>query len=396
MKLWGSRGDRRRSSLLTQASVTNAVVMIMGAWGIAALILWNESGLLRRQLEVRAQTSADFLASQSEFPLLTGNREELKRAAESARGNDDVLYVVIADASGKILAQAGRRAPFEAGPLAPAESRTRIVESERDLPQHLEVTQPVAPSAGQGLLDWEADRQHPSQPLGVVRIGLSMQKQNALYMQTVRLALVLVVLATVAVSWVQHSRLRRLLRPLGRLIEFTQRVAAGDLSQRAPLGAWNEVDDLTRSFNEMVTQVEASRGELLEMVDKAQEASRLKSQFVANMSHEIRTPMNGIIGMTEFTLGTTLSAVQREYLEAVIESAESLLNVINDVLDFSKIEAGKMELSPVEFDLAELVEQTVRALALKAHQKHLGWCWRSSARCRAAWLRIPSGCGRYW
>ena len=63
--------------------------------------------------------------------------------------------------------------------------------------------------------------------------------------------------------------------------------------------------------------------------------------------------------------------MQREYLEAVIESAESLLNVINDVLDFSKIEAGKMELSPVEFDLAELVEQTVRALALKAHQKHL-------------------------
>ena len=363
-------GDRRRS-LLTQASWINVLVMVAGALSITVLILWNESGVMRRQLELRAQTSADFLASRSEFPLLTGNGAELQRAAESARSSEDILYVVIADPAGNVLAKAGRLAAVPAGPqVSSGAGCTRIVERERDMPRHIEVTQCVLSSTAQGLLDWEGDRRQ-SKPLGVVKIGFSIEKQRALYLQTVRLALLLVILATGVVAWVQHSWLRRLLRPLGRLIEFTQQVAAGDLSQQAPLGAWNEMDDLTRAFNEMVAQVGASRDELLKMVEKAQEASRLKSQFVANMSHEIRTPMNGIIGMTELTLGTPLNAVQREYLGAVMESAGSLLAVINDVLDFSKIEAGKMELSPVAFDLVELVEQTVRALALRAHQKRV-------------------------
>ncbi len=371
MKVFSTRGDRRRKSLLMQASLTSVLVMVGGACSVTALILWNESGVMRRQLELRAQTSADFLASQSGFPLLTGNRVELERAAESARSNEDVLYVAIADASGHILAQAGRVAAGESGSGAPrGESCSGIVERERAVPPHIEVTQCVVAPTVEGLLDWEGDRRK-SQRLGVVRIGLSMEKQNGLFLRTVRLALLLVLLATGVSSLVQYAQLRRLLRPLGHLIQFARRVAAGDLTQRAPLGAWNEVDDLTRAFNEMVSQVGASRSQLLEMVDKAQEASRLKSQFVANMSHEIRTPMNGIIGMTELTLGTTLNAPQREYLEAVMESAGSLLAVINDVLDFSKIEAGKMELSGVAFDLVELVEQTVRGLALRAHQKRL-------------------------
>ena len=125
------------------------------------------------------------------------------------------------------------------------------------------------------------------------------------------------------------------------------------------------MDDLSVAFNDMVTQLDASRGELLHMVDHAQQASRLKSQFVANMSHELRTPMNGIIGMTELALDTPLSAVQKEYMEGVRESADSLLTVINDVLDFSKIEAGKMNLDLQPFDLGELLEQTARGVATR-------------------------------
>ncbi|SFJ60801.1 PAS domain-containing hybrid sensor histidine kinase/response regulator [Planctomicrobium piriforme] len=118
-------------------------------------------------------------------------------------------------------------------------------------------------------------------------------------------------------------------------------------------------------------QLRQAHEELGRLRDEAVQASRSKSEFLANMSHEIRTPMNGVLGMTEVVLDSELTRDQRESLEIVKSSAESLLVVLDDILDFSKIEAGRMELDPIDFDLHELVETTLKSLALRAHRKGL-------------------------
>lgn len=120
-----------------------------------------------------------------------------------------------------------------------------------------------------------------------------------------------------------------------------------------------------------IAQMKQAQAALHVAKEAAETASRAKSDFLANMSHEIRTPLNAVIGITELLYDTEQRDAEREYLRMVRESGEALLAIVDDVLDFSKIEAGKLRLEQTTFSLREVVGNTMKSLALRAHRKQL-------------------------
>jgi signal transduction histidine kinase/CheY-like chemotaxis protein len=264
---------------------------------------------------------------------------------------------------------------------------------------------PIRAIAGAGAAtNWRTGRFQFSTPIvlerrfiGTLTIESDLVELRTRLVQT--LAILLTVLAAgVGVSYVLSHRLQRIISaPLLRLTAATRTVTTDHhYDVRVERTGHDEIGELIDGFNEMLgeiqgrdsqllrqqevleqtvtartTELRASNHDLVGARDRALEASRAKSEFLANMSHEIRTPMNGVIGMTDLALETDLTDQQREYLETVKSSADSLLIILNDILDFSKIESRKLTLEAIPLSVRTLVANVLKPLAVKADQQGL-------------------------
>jgi len=358
---------RHRLTLILVAASASALALTGG--GLVAYDTWTARQALTGELE----GTAAMLASNTDAALTFDDVDAASEILASLSARPDVLGAALYRRSGGVVAR-----------YTPADGV--------QLPTR-------APAAGTTI---DGGRVHVVRDVcnegGCVGRLLLIADQRALERRRAGMLAIFsgVFIVSLAVAYVLGARLQQpIIRPLRQLADAALAVSRSrrfDVALPEP-SRLDEIGVVITAFNDMVREIgtlyrdlQAHRdslehavaertAELQRAKERAEAASRFKSEFLANMSHEIRTPMNGVLGMTELALEANPSPAQRDHLETIRRSAESLLHVIDDVLDFSKIEAGRLDVDVSPFELATTLQDAVGTLAVRAHQRGLDLVW---------------------
>jgi len=366
---------RHLSVAVTVGAVTLALL-------IAAVNAWQGGRQVRSMLLEQGGRVAANLASNSSLALLYAAADNAAEAVRASLAFPDVMGIEIRDTRGRLLLAlgSGRDGSTAAVPPRPSASEPWLDEETED---SWAFAAPVWIRPEPSPFDVTL---RPAQLLGHVRVIQSKatlhRTQASLFLSNFGVALVL---ATIFLFAVRFLALR-LTRPLAALAEAMEKVERGDSDARAPAGGPRDIAAMAHTFNRMIAALqerEAELGahrdhleelvrertlELVEAKERAEVASRAKSQFLARMSHELRTPLNAVMGYAQILkMDAAVTPKQRNGLEIIHSSGQHLLTLIVDILDLSRIEADKAELRLAPVELAtrmNAVADIVRVMAV--------------------------------